>query len=412
MSLPFDPTLIGIALALGLGLLIGIEREWQEAKPIGVRSFTLLSGLGATAAVLSKTYGGWVIAAAVIAAGTVIGVHLYRHREAPGGITTAIAALLCLLIGALATSALWLEAIVLAAAVMLLLHWKRPLHEWIERLGEGDFEIIARFTLIALVVLPVLPDQTYGPFEVFNPFRSWLLVVLIVALNIVGYLSFRFAGAASGVWVGGLVGGMISSTATTISYAGISKRQQHFGAAATVVILVASAVVYARVMVELFVVSPRLVPHAIVPLATFAGILLLLGALAFRWVKSRDVEMPEQRNPARFGLALSAGLIYLVILYAVALTRNLIGNEALYLVAAVSGLTDVDALTLSVGQLHAVDKVPTDVAWRSIFLATLANLVFKTGAACLLGSAALRWWMLAVTVPATVVGFLLLVLWP
>lgn len=412
MSLPFDPTLVGIALALGLGLLIGIEREWAEVKPIGVRSFTLLSGLGATAAVLAKTYGGWVIAAALIGAAAVIGVHLYRRREAASGVTTAVAALLCLLIGALATSELWLEAIVLAAAVMLLLHWKRPLHEWIDRLGEEDFEIIARFALIALVVLPVLPDQTFGPYDVFNPFRSWLLVVLIVGLNIVGYLSFRFAGTASGVWLGGLVGGMISSTATTISYAGISKQQRRFGAAATLVILVASAVVYVRVIIELFVVSPRLVPHALAPLTAFAVLLLVLAAVCFRWVKTREVELPEQRNPARFGLALSAGVVYLVILYAVAMTRDLIGNEAIYLVATVSGLTDVDALTLSVGQLHAADKIASDVAWRSIFLATLANLVFKTGAACLLGSSELRRWILAAAIPAITAGVLILLLWP
>ena len=119
-----------------------------------------------------------------------------------------------------------------------MLHWKKPLHRWVDKLGERDFEIIVRFVLITLVILPVLPNKSFGPYDIFNPFTAWLLVVLIVAINLVGFILFRLVGARAGGWLAGLVGGLVSSTATTISYAGMSKRQRNLAPVAALVILV------------------------------------------------------------------------------------------------------------------------------------------------------------------------------
>lgn len=426
MSEFFDRDLAAILLALALGLLIGSEREWAANKSIGVRSFALVAVAGAISAVLSDDYGPWILAAGMLAIGILVAVRLaYLYvsrtqaqqsaatpRNEEHGITTAVAALVTFLIGALAGSAYWPHAVVLAGVVTLLLHWKRPMHAIIGKLGEQDLEIIARFVLIALVVLPVLPDRTFDPYDAFNPFRSWMLVVLIVGLNLVGYVTFRIAGAAAGAWLGGLIGGMISSTATTLSYAGMSRRQSGLGKAAALVILVASTVVYPRVMIELSVVSPQLLVKAIPPLATYSVVLLVLAFAVGRWVRKADVELPEQRNPARFGLAFSFALIYVAVLFAVSITQDLVGDEAIYVVALVSGLTDVDALTISVGQLHGRQGISDSVAWRSIFLATLSNLVFKIGAAALLGSEELRRWILGFGGAALAAGILILFLWP
>jgi uncharacterized membrane protein (DUF4010 family) len=295
----------------------------------------------------------------------------------------------------------------------VLLHWKKPLHSWVEKLGDRDLEIIVRFVLIALVILPVLPDRNIGPYAAFNPFTAWFMVVLIVAINLVGFVAFRLVGARAGGWLAGLLGGLVSSTATTISYAGLSRREHGLAPVAALVILVASTVVYGRVLLELAVVAPGLVGSMLGPAVTFSVILLGLSAAAFAAVRSTSTtELPERENPARIRQALLFVSLYVLILFGVAAARELVGGEAVYAVAFISGLTDVDALTLSVAQLFSGGETIDFDAWRVIFLATLSNLFFKIVVASFLGSAELRKWMLGTGAVALAAGTALLILWP
>jgi uncharacterized membrane protein (DUF4010 family) len=407
----YDPRIIGLGIALAIGFVIGLEREWAEDKPVGVRSFALIAAFGGVCALLLPETGGWLIATGLLALGAILILHVYRRKLE--GITTLVAAFIVYLLGAAAVAGYWLPAIVLGGAVMVLLHWKKPLHSWVERLGDRDFEIIVRFVLIALVILPVLPDQDLGPYSAFNPFTAWFMVVLIVSINLVGFVAFRLVGTRAGGWLAGLLGGLVSSTATTISYAGLSKRERDLGPVAALVILVASAVVYGRVLVELAVVAPDLVESMAAPAATFTAILLVLSALVFRAVRSKtDSELPERENPARIRQALIFAALYVVILFGVAAAREHIGSEAVYAVAFVSGLTDVDALTVSVAQLYSGGGTPGFEAWRVIFLATLSNLLFKILAASILGSSQLRAWILGTGAVALTTGVAMLVFWP
>ncbi len=407
----FNARIIGLGIALAIGFVIGLEREWAEDKPIGVRSFALIAAFGGIAALLLSEAGGWLIATGLLALSLILVLHL--HRRKLEGITTLVAALIVYLLGAAAVAGYWLPAIVLGGAVMVLLHWKKPLHSWVERLGDRDVEIVVRFVLIALVILPVLPDRDMGPYGAFNPFTAWFLVVLIVAINLVGFVAFRFVGTRAGGWVAGLLGGLVSSTATTISYASMSKREGGLGPVAALVILVASAVVYARVLVELAVVAPDLVRSMVGPAIAFTAVLLGLSAVAFRAVHTKtDTELPERENPARIRQALVFAALYAVILFGVAAARDLVGTEAVYAVAFISGLTDVDALTLSVAQLYTGGEASGFDAWRAIFLATLSNLLFKIVAASFLGSPELRKWMLGTGAIALTAGTALLLLWP
>ena len=407
----YDPRIIGLGIALAIGFVIGLEREWAEDKPVGVRSFALIAAFGGLCALLLPETGGWLIAAGLLVLSLILLLLAYRRK--PDGITTLVAALIVYLLGAAAVIGYWLPAIVLGGAVMVLLHWKKPLHSWVDRLGDRDFEIIVRFVLIALVILPVLPDRDLGPYSAFNPFTAWFMVVLIVAINLVGFVAFRLAGTRAGGWLAGLLGGLVSSTATTISYAGLSKRERDLGPVAALVILVASAVVYGRVLVELAVVAPDLVRSIAGPAATFTAVLLGLSAVVFRAVRSKtDTELPERENPARIRQALGFAALYVLILLGVAAAREHIGSEAVYAVAFISGLTDVDALTLSVAQLYSGGEAPGFDAWRVIFLATLSNLLFKIVAAAFLGSSQLRSWILGTGAVAMTAGMAMLVLWP
>lgn len=407
----YDPRIIGLGIALAIGFVIGLEREWAEDKPVGVRSFALIAAFGGLCALLLPETGGWLIAAGLLVLSLILLLLAYRRK--PDGITTLVAAFIVYLLGAAAVIGYWLPAVVLGGAVMVLLHWKKPLHSWVDRLGDRDFEIIVRFVLIALVILPVLPDRDLGPYAAFNPFTAWFMVVLIVAINLVGFVAFRLVGARAGGWLAGLLGGLVSSTATTISYAGLSKREREFGSVAALVILVASAVVYGRVLFELAVVAPDLVSAIAGPAVLFTAVLLGLSVAVFSKVRSKaDAELPERENPARIRQALAFAALYVVILFGVAAARELVGPEAVYAVAFISGLTDVDALTLSVAQLHADGKAAGFDAWRVIFLATLSNLLFKIAAAAFLGSPELRRWMLGTGAVALTAGVALLVFWP
>jgi uncharacterized membrane protein (DUF4010 family) len=414
-----DSQAVGLGLAIGLGFLVGLEREWAAHKLVGLRSFTLIGATGGLAALLADPFGGWVVAAGALAISAIVISRLLRGGRADTdtgeedhGTTTLVAALSVYLLGAACVAGYQAHAVVVAGIITLLLHWKQPLHGLVSKIGREEFNAIIRFVLITLVILPILPNRTFGPYDVINPFQTWLLVVLIVGLNLLGYMAFRMLRADSGAVAAGVIGGMISSTAATVSFAGLTRRTPDLAASAAMVILLASTVVYARVAVELLAVAPGLIAYAGGPMGVFALIMLAASGALWPRVRQQRVELPEQRNPARLGVALTFAALFLVITFAVAAARQHFGDDAIYLVALISGLTDVDAMTLSVGQAFSRGAIEADIAWRAIFLATLANLLFKIGAACVLGTAALRAYMLSLGGAALAAGIAVFLLWP
>jgi uncharacterized membrane protein (DUF4010 family) len=407
----YDSRLVGLCIALALGLLIGLQREWAVDKPIGLRSFGLIGLLGGFAALLLEIAGGWPLAAGLLALGILLAVRSRRTEQS--GMTTLLAGLVTYMIGATAVAGQWMHATVLAGIVTLVLQFKKPMHGMVERLGSDDLATIARFVLITLVILPILPDRTFGPYEVFNPFETWLLVVLIVSINLGGYVALRLIGASAGGWIAGVVGGLVSSTATTFSYAQLSRQSAHLAPVSALVILVASTVVYARILLEVSFVAPALTRTVTGPSVAFGAALLIASAIVSRLLtREADAELPGRSNPAQLKTALTFGAIYVLVLFAVAAARDWIGNDAVYVVAFASGLTDVDALTLSMSSLYNSGRIDADTAWRAIFLASLSNLAFKTAVAGIVGSPLLRRWILWAGLPALVLGAGIVVLWP
>ena len=196
---------VQLSIALGLGLLVGLQREWVEEKPLGLRSFALITLIGALMGLYAEDAGLWVIAVGLLVISLAIFVHttlLARDTEV-AGMTTELAGITMYMVGAMTTTGYPVTAVVLTGVVTLLLHWKVPLHALTRRIAPEEFQAIARFVLVTLVVLPILPDRTFGPYDVLNPFHIWLMVVLIVGLNVAGYLGMRFAdGRAERCWVG------------------------------------------------------------------------------------------------------------------------------------------------------------------------------------------------------------------
>ena len=378
-----------LGISVLLGLLVGLQREHTASGLAGMRTFPLITMLGTVSAALAAEFGGWVVAAGLLGIVAVLSIaHLRDIRQAnlSRGTTTDVAMLLMFCVGALLTvENMMAVAIAVGGGVAVLLQFKPEMHRFAETLGDVDLRAIMQFVLITCIVLPVLPNRTFGPLEVFNPREIWLMVVLIVGMSLGGYIAYKFLGRDAGILLGGVLGGAISSTATTVSYARQARGNALHARTAAIVIMIASTILYARLLVEIAVVSPGFLSVAALPIVVLM-LLTLLPALAV-WVGIRrhSAQLPEQENPTQLRSAVVFGAMYALVLLALAAAKKYVGSEGLYLVAALSGLTDMDAITLSTARMSLSDPQIARDGWRLIVVAAVANLFFKAGIVGILG---------------------------
>lgn len=407
---------VQLAVALGLGLLVGLQRERTDSAIAGIRTFALITLLGAVAAHLGLAFGGWVVAVGLLAAAAlVINGNLVRLKDgsAEAGQTTEFTALLMYAIGALVVIGPMPVAIVLTGGVAVLLHLRDPLHRFVDRIGEQDVKAIMQFVLIALVILPVLPDQPMGPYEVLNPYQIWWMVVLIVGLSLGGYVAYKLFGAQAGAVLGGVLGGLISSTATTVSYARSTREDEATSRLAALVVMLASTVVYGRVLVEIAAVAPHSFRALAPPVGAMLGLSIVLCVVMWLFNHKQRQDAPDPGgNPAELKSALAFGALYALVLLAVAFARDRFGTAGLYAVAAISGLTDMDAITLSTSRLVEGGGLEPGSGWRAILIASMSNLVFKAGIVAALGSRKLLWRVALLFAAALAGGAVILWLWP
>jgi uncharacterized membrane protein (DUF4010 family) len=378
-----------LGLALGLGLLVGLQRERSSSVLAGFRTFPLVTMLGTVAGVLSNAWG-WGFAAAgllALAAITMVGNFIMqRSGSNDSGITTEVAILLMYALGAFIVVAPASVAVVVGAVVASLLYLKPQLHGLAQRIGDKDFRGIMQFVAIALVVLPILPDMALGPYGVLNPHRIWWMVVLITGISLGGYLLYKCLPPRSGALAAGALGGLISSTATTVTFARRSRSAGNAADEAALVILLAGTVLFARVLVLVAITAPWHFQTIAPPVAMMLGVMLAISAALWWRARGGSATLPEQTNPTELKTALVFMLIFAAVLVAVAAARDHLGNRGLYAVAILSGTTDMDAITLSTTQLAGAGTMPAQIAWRLILVASLANIVFKTGVVAMLGS--------------------------
>lgn len=404
-----------LAVALGLGLLVGLQRERSETRLAGFRTFPIITVFGTVCAMLAESYGGWVIAAGFVAlAVMVFSGNMARMKlgEVDPGLTTEVSILLMFGVGAYLVKGLTPVAVAIGGGVAVLLYLKPQLHALAARIGEADFKAIMQFVLITLVILPVLPNHAYGPYEVLNPHRIWLFVVFIVAISLAGYVAYKFLSQGAGAVVSGVLGGLISSTATTVSCARRTRAVANSENLAMFVILVASTILYLRVLLILAaLVSPAMRVIA-PPLAVMLGVLTVLCVVL--WIKERHdpVQMPEQTNPTELKPAIMFGLLFSVVLLATAAGKAHFGQDGLYVVAVLSGFTDVDAISLSTAQMIKDSRLDADTGWRLILLASLSNLFFKGLTVAVLGTRRLLARIAVLFAVVFAVGASILVFWP
>ena len=410
-----DTVLVKLGVSLVLGLLVGMQRERTESSLAGIRTFTLITLYGTVCGLLARQVGGWVVAAGLIALAGLFVIGNYARLKTDDidpGLTTELAALLMFGVGAYLAVGSMSIPVVLSGAIALLLQLKKPMHRFVAAIGEKDIRAIMQFVLVTLVILPVLPNQAFGPYGSLNPFKIWLFVVLIVSLSLFGYLIYKLAGVKAGMLFGGVLGGLISSTATTVSYAKSSTETPEGMGPAALVIMIASTVLYVRLTVLIAVVAARQFVQLTMPLLVMFGAGAVIVGGAYRLVQKQSIKLLPPENPAELKSALILGALFAVISLAVATAKVRLGSTGLYVVALVSGLVQVDAVALSTAQLVNNGSLQADTGWRLILIATMSNLVFKAGIVAWRGNGTL-WRQVAMLFALTMlVGGVLLWVWP
>jgi len=405
---------VQLGVSILLGLLVGLQRQRTDNAVAGIRTFPLITVLGTLCGLLAQAFGGWVIAAGLVAlAALLFAANLMRLKagDVDPGLTTEIAVLVlfgvgtCIVVGPMAV------AVAVGGMVAVLLQLKQPLHRFVSAMGEKDIKAIMQFVLVTLVILPVLPNKTYGPYSVLNPFKIWLFVILVVGMSLGGYVMFKFVGAKAGTWLGGVLGGIVSSTATTVSYARRSKEVPGATRAAGLIIMIASSVLYARLLVLIGIAAPGGLPHVALPLGTMLAACVVITGAAVLWTRNASMKISQPNNPAELKTALILGALYAMIRFGSAAAQDHFGARGLYAVAILGGLTDVDAVTLAAMQSGG-GTAETGAPWRAILLASMSNLAFKAGIVAVLGGRELLRMILALFGATLLAGVAILWLWP
>ena len=402
-----------LAIALLVGALVGIERERHKSALgvpgiAGLRTFILLAQIGAVAAWMTRELATpWVFVGA-LAAGTAVLVagYLQSGRTHPDsvGLTTETAGLGVVLLGGIAMLGHPEIAAGLGIATSALLAYKQPLHRVVGRIGADDFFAALRLLIASFIVLPLLPDRPVDPWGALNPASLWLLVVLISTLSFAGYLATRWLGPGRGTALAGLAGGLVSSTAVTLAFARRSRESLLPGGQSALAcgIVVSWGVMFVRVVVEVLIVNPALLAGILVPFSAMGLAAGLLAWVFYRGASFEGAEVPL-RTPFSLTEAAKFALLFAAVLLLVALANRHFPAHGVLVVAAFAGLTDVDAITLSMAK-QAEGGVPAATAVSAIVIAVLSNTLVKCGLAAALGGAVLRRRMLLATAAILGIG--------
>lgn len=407
-------------LALFLGFLIGLERERDKQLVFaGMRTFALISLLGATLAFASEQFAGpwlFIVGFATVSAFSLL-AHFQGFETGHIGITTEVVFMLSYVLGAM----IYWDMLTLAGAitviVVLVLSFKPNLQSFLMHIDREDILAGLEFAIVWVIVLPILPDQTYGPFDVLNPREIWLMVVFVAGINLASYVLSQVYGAQRGIGITGILGGMISSTAVTFEFAHRSRKEEerHNALLFTLAISVASTGMFFRIVALTMVINPAL-GLALTGSMLVGAVISAAGALVI-WQRVRRTQETltktpgaETRSPFALRPAIQFGVIFAIVLLASKAAEVYLGSAGAYLSGIVGGVAGMDAVTLSMAKL-AGTAIPQVTAVRSVALGAAANMLFKGVIAALLGRDAVRYRILplfALTAVATALTAFLL----
>lgn len=382
-----------IGLALALGLLVGIEREFsqgREGEPLfaGNRTFALLALLGTISGYLAAKISPFILFGALLIVGALIVISYFLSVRNGGqlGTTTEVSALLTFLIGVIVAVGELFFASVTTIALVTLLALKPSFRTLTGKISYEDIYATLKFAIISIVILPFLPNRTLGPLEVFNPAETWLLVILVTGLSFAGYVLVKIVGPQRSIPLISLLGGLVSSTALTVSFAQRSKQNVELSRLLALGAVIASTMMFPRLLIEISAVNATLLPHLIFPLTSMMAAGLIAAGWLWHLERGRQQTTEVQfTNPFSITPALKFALLFVVILFISKAALDNVGTRALYFTAVLAGLPDADAITLTIARL-ARESLDASTAARTIILAALSNTLMKGAMAFLLGA--------------------------
>lgn len=383
-----------LTVALAIGLLVGLERGWQtredpdHQRAAGLRTFALTGLLGGISAAISVATSPIVLAASLLAYTAAMGAFSYLEAtiEKNFSVTGVVAGILTFLLGAYAMIGNDLVAVAAAVVMAILLALRDPLHSWVKKLTWPELRSALMLLAMTFLMLPVLPDRPIDPWNVLNPAEIWLLAILIAVISFAGYIAVRIFGDRNGIAVAALAGGLASSTAVTLSFARLAREHPESTRLLAGGILLAGATMLARILVLAGLIKPELLGTLLLP-AVAAGAVQLAASGFLLWKgesQSTEQSLLEIRSPFDLGTVLKlAGLIAVIMVVAKAMTDRA-SAAGLYLLAAVSGIADVDALTLSMARFAGGQVTLLDAS-IAIMIAAAVNTLSKTAMATAVG---------------------------
>lgn len=407
--------------ALAIGLLIGIERGWSDRKEnegeriAGIRTFSIIGLLGGVTALVSNQVTPWFFIAGFLGVcALIIVAHVLEVRANKDvGSTTGFTMMLSFVLAAWAAFGHPIPAMAVTVIVIALLGYKPVLHSWLSNIKPRDFFSGIQLLIMSVVLLPLLPDKGYGPWGALNPYWTWWMVVLISGISFLGYVAIQIVGQKKGVLATAIGGAMVSSTAVTVSLARFASKHKGNTLFACGVVL-ASAIMFIRVVIEVFVVYRDLLPALLTPLCTmFVGLACVLFWLWHRQGKTKAgrQEHIAVKNPLQLGMALQFGLLLAAVLLLSEAMKEWFGSYGVYALSVASGLIDVDAITLSLSKAAQKDLAAEVAVW-GIILACITNTLFKGLMFAFIAGFKdhfkLPLLMLAAMVPGTVVALIML----
>ena len=396
-------TLRLLLFSLSLGALVGLVRQWADriefdvedanVSSAGLRTYALWSFLGSLSVYCSVEFHSWVFPIILVLFGVYLIAGYVLEHEGEGGIglTSYVAGLITFLMGAIVMWGDYRIAIAIAAALGVMIAAKQSAHAVTTRIRPEDVRIALQFLVVTGLILPIVPNQGFGPEAAINPYKIWWMVVLISGLGFGGYLGIRFLGARAGILMTGVAGGFASSTATTLALSRASKHMPELSASLGLGILLACTIMFARVWAIILTLNHELAMALLLPFTLMAtpGILTLVVVM-LSGRKKETIKTPEITNPLSLGVAIKFALLYGVIVLLVTLTKEWGADKGLYLVSFISGLTDMDAIALSMTDMVKQGNVVLELAAKGIVIGAIANTVFKAGFALYAGSKGLR----------------------
>jgi uncharacterized membrane protein (DUF4010 family) len=403
-----------LAIALAIGLIIGTERGWSSRDShkglqiAGIRSFGFVGLFGGISALLAEQFGAVVIAVSFLGLALIVGLSygLTVGQSQDFGITTELTLMMTFMLGVMVGNDFAAEAVGVAVVMAALLGFKEELHRSLARLDRQELLATLQLLLIAVVVLPLLPNRNLGPWDALNPRSIGLLVLLIAATSYIGYFAMRLLGTRVGLLATATIGALVSSTAVTVSFGRMARRTQGSVAILGAGISLAAGTMAVRILAEVSIVNPALLPSLAPPIAVLAMVpLIAAGVIALR--KEPEPQTPstpstsdvELKSPIELGSALGYGAVLAVLFVSIRAVEAWFGKSGIYILSALSGITDVDAVSLSLAQSAKVD-LPLSVATAGILIAAMVNTLVKAILATVIGGWKLARWCASILLAA------------